>query len=55
MTLSEALGRTACKFPALEALVVRHQKLRLTCREFDERLRARLAGLRLWVLRSRIA
>lgn len=48
ITLSEALSQTADRFPDHEALVVRHQNLRLTWREFDDmvtRVARGLAGL----------
>ncbi len=48
MTLSEALARTAARFPEREALVVRHAGTRYTWREFDDaviRVARGLAGL----------
>lgn len=48
LTLSEALAQSAARFPEREALVVRHQNLRLNWREFDEavtRVARGLAGL----------
>jgi fatty-acyl-CoA synthase len=48
LTLSEALSRTASRFPDREALVSRHQNLRYTWRELDaevSRVARGLAGL----------
>lgn len=48
MTLSEALAATAAKHPDREALIVRHQNVRWTWREFDAevtRVARGLAGL----------
>jgi fatty-acyl-CoA synthase len=48
LTLSEVLAQTAASFPDREALVSRHQNLRLTWREFDDevtRVACGLAGL----------
>lgn len=48
ITLSDALAQTASRFPDREGLVVRHQNLRLTWRQFDEavtRVARGLAGL----------
>ncbi len=48
MTISEALGRTAARFPEREALVVCHQQVRLTWLELDReatRVARGLAGL----------
>ena len=48
LTLGEILAQTAARFPDREALIVRHQNVRLTWREFDEavtRVARGLAGL----------
>lgn len=48
ITLSDALAQTAARFPDREGLVVRHQNLRLTWRQFDDavtRVARGLAGL----------
>ncbi|MFN7935945.1 MAG: AMP-binding protein [Bryobacteraceae bacterium] len=44
-TLSDALAHSAARFPQREALVVRHQKLRLTWKEFDEAVTQVARGL----------
>jgi fatty-acyl-CoA synthase len=47
-TLADALAQTARRFPGREALIVRHQNLRFTWREFDDavtRVARGLAGL----------
>src|SRR4051794_21282235 len=48
LTLAEALARTAARFPDRDGLIVRHQNIRLTWREFDDevtRVARGLAGL----------
>jgi fatty-acyl-CoA synthase len=45
MTLSEALARTAARFPEREALVVRHAGTRYTWREFDDAVTQVARGL----------
>ena len=48
ITLSDALAQTAARVPDREGLVVRHQNLRLTWRQFDDavtRVARGLAGL----------
>jgi len=45
LTLGEALARTAARFADREALIVRHQSLRLTWREFDLEVTRTACGL----------
>ena len=45
ITLSEALARTAERYPSREGLVSRHQNLRLTWRQFDEQATCVARGL----------
>ena len=51
MTLADALAQTAARLPDRMALVVRHQNLRYTWREFDAMVTrvALLTGLAIWV------
>ena len=45
LTLGEMLAQTAAQFPDREALVVRHQNIRLTWREFDDAVTRVARGL----------
>src|SRR4051794_30050530 len=45
LTISEALRRTAARFPDRDALIVRHQHQRLTWSQFDRDVTRTAAGL----------
>lgn len=45
LTISETLARTAARYPERDALIVRHQHIRLTWADFDQQVTQVAAGL----------